>query len=360
MALFRKRTPKPTPVKKASKPASSEQTDGIDKFHGDSELRAVDKSIAAGDWGPANKLLDSRGHDGWSLPALARDLTLDQAATGLEKDNKTARSVAAMGHGLINGAWKLRGSGAGSTVSNGAISDFHKLLLAARMLLKEAIELDDTHVFARTGLLTIGMGLNQPHEELQTTYDEIHDRDPFYAPAVWAMTNLLSQKWGGAEGQALEFARWVTAEAPAGHPAKASLPQALHDDAFIKAISVSPRRAEFLKAYAGGIDRHASELHTSLTSFLDGLPNEVAPPSHVRALNWYFYVISPIDSSGDNIIPRLLKAIDNRPSDYPWGTLIGKPAAVAFQERQQRAINLARAQQQMAATVAAELAKVKA
>lgn len=76
-----------------------------------------------------------------------------------------------------------------------------------------------------------------------------------------------------------------------------------------------------------------------MVRLLDAIP-AVAPRSHVEVLNHYLYISNPAEKGAVPHLTRLLRAIDSRSTDYPWGRTGHKTPRAEFLERQQLTIRV--------------------
>lgn len=54
--------------------------------------------------------------------------------------------------------------------------------------------------------------------EVRRRFGEAERRDHLNGAACYAMIQATARKWGGSHAAMFEFARWVSSEAPDGHP----------------------------------------------------------------------------------------------------------------------------------------------
>ena len=343
MPLFKRK--KTTPTQAASpSPTSGKQSSASaptdfgeqDPYFGDAETRAACESLENGSWEQADALLNERNNDSWTFGKITSAASVE-TAQAWAADNATGRSLTVLGAAEIDAAWEVRGNGPGSSVGVFGAASFHQILGQAEETLRKAIELDDDLATPWGYLMSVGMGLGKPVEERRSYFDEAHRRDPFHSAAVSSATQALAAKWGGSSEELLEFARWVDSEAPEGHPARMALPCVYHENAFQAGFAVKAEGGNFLVGYSSYLDD--DELLESLTRLLNATP-EIAPPSLVSALNYHFYVALPGQPGAEAIHMQLLKALDNRNTDYPWGSFVNKTPRQEFLERQQRIVQI--------------------
>ena len=320
----------------------------IDPFFGDTELAAAVEALQAGDWRQAEQFLDARNDPNWTERVLrGSDIPLE-VTTQWAEESPSCRSLCFKAASEIDAAWAARGSGFADTVSSGDAMVFLLRLRGAQTTLERAIEHDPSSPEPWGLMLTVGMGLGAEIEESQQRFDEAHRRMPFHTYSVRAMTNLLLEKWGGSEAQALEFARWVDAEAPADSPSRVAIGTAWYECGIMHALKRNHEGegkgilVDMSTHLAGTGDE---ELFRSMARILDGLNDGVAPPAMVGALHMLLFLTGASDVDQARLVLRCVKAIDNRPSEHPW-KLLGDPA-LKFQEQQQHAIRMATTQLEM-------------
>lgn len=306
-----------------------------DEFYGDDELYQAAMALDAGSWSQAAALLDVRGEDGWTDRRLSKAISLEVAADWAQTE-QSGRAFAMLGVAQTTEAWEVRGNGLANTVGRDDAITFLQMLKGAKATLEAAASVDSTLAAPHVHMLPVSMGLGEPVEERRKHFDEAHARVPFHAGAVGGASQALSEKWGGDETEYIEFARWVEREAPDGHPARIAFPAAVQEGSLVAGMKAMQKGDKFGPALDGHLAKFEQEAFQSLVRLLDAIP-EIAPPSLVDALNEHFYISNPLNRQAPAVNMRLLKAINNRSSKYPWRN------RDEFLDRQARTIWFARA-----------------
>jgi len=114
----------------------------------------------------------------------------------------------------IDWAWKARGHGYSSTVSDQSARVFAERLSAARIDLEEAVRRDKGCVEALKGLISVAMGLGQPEDEARSIFERAVKADPTHLPAYTAMANYLLPRWFGTPEKLFGFVEKAIADHP--------------------------------------------------------------------------------------------------------------------------------------------------
>lgn len=112
----------------------------------------------------------------------------------------------ARGYLYVDVAWRYRGCGWASTVSEDGMRQFHAHLRMAEAALAKAFELNPDAPFAATEMISVMMGLCGPRAEMEKWFHRaIAAKTP--APRAYACKELyLTPKWHGSVEEVLDFA----------------------------------------------------------------------------------------------------------------------------------------------------------
>lgn len=112
-----------------------------------------------------------------------------------------------VGRAEIEWAWKLRGGGWASTVTDAGAQGFIKHIEDARKVLEKAWELRPDRPEAATLMITVSMGTGSPIQVTRQWFDRAVAAQFDYAPAYVSMTYAYRPRWGGSREQMLEFGK---------------------------------------------------------------------------------------------------------------------------------------------------------
>ena len=156
------------------------------------------------------------------MPLHRRDRTqvVERVAAALEKADRRAATLAFRGHQMTKSAWDARGSGWAKDVNEKGWKLFGERLLEAEALLKKAWELDKVGTEVPRYMLTVELGLNRGHGNLELWFERVMRRNPYHADACEAKLYYLEPKWYGSEDgrEMLEFARRLRKDQPPANP----------------------------------------------------------------------------------------------------------------------------------------------
>ncbi len=206
----------------------------LDPLFRDARLHEVRHLSATGSLEALLGLLHGSESQTWCVEAL-------QAATLTPSENlishceavvahTPAHSVARLllGYLLTKRAWDQRTSRDLRLVS-AAPRQFHDDLIAAEEQFTKIVRTDHRFAPAWVGLLTTGRGLGVSRYELMDLFSRCSKAAPQFGPAITAMVQGLSAKWGGDDTAMLSFAHAISAEALAGSPAHDGLALAVFE-----------------------------------------------------------------------------------------------------------------------------------
>jgi len=219
VALFRK---KPDPASAPAPAAAQRPSVPIPKLRGDERALAFEAQLARGQWQEFHDFLEAT--TSWGMRSFyATQLSAISGRPQWLDEWVAARPGSALPllfrglHGK-NWAWEARGGGRAHTVKEDAWPLFHARLVEADRDLTAAAALDERDPIPWAESLPVAMGLSLGQVELRRRFDEAHRRDPLNAGACVNMIHATARKWGGSNESMLQFARWVSGQAPDGHP----------------------------------------------------------------------------------------------------------------------------------------------
>jgi len=108
---------------------------------------------------------------------------------------------------LVAWAWKSRGGGWASTVTQEGWKLFRERLQQAKQELEKAIDVNPLGWEAHSRLITVGMALDLPPEFVNEHFDRAIELRPRYRDAYARMFQTLQPRWGGDRDELLDFAR---------------------------------------------------------------------------------------------------------------------------------------------------------
>lgn len=202
----------------------------VDDDFGDPGMRTFPAALRSGDWAAARNVL-------LGLPSVSRVYAIDASDFNSNPPVAVAERWVAeapddgwghlvLGSLLVSAAWEARGGGNAATVGGNDWDVFFTYLQRADPALWQAARLLPESPAPFTQLMSSGIGLQVPLEELTTRFDEGHRREHFHPPLVLRTLQMLCAKWHGSDEQMFAFARMVAAEADSGSGAIAALPMA--------------------------------------------------------------------------------------------------------------------------------------
>lgn len=188
---------------------------------GDSRVLALVEAADSGDWEAVRTALVpfDLGRDHQVLNELADlDGVQDWIGRAVEEDKEhRATALLISGARHISWGWEARTADRAVNVTQDQWRIFHERLRIAEEQLLEAAELRPDWVTPWRRLLTSGRGMSLGSAINETRRDAALRRDPLDLETHIEWVSQLQPRWGGKQGQALEFAREAFAEAPDGH-----------------------------------------------------------------------------------------------------------------------------------------------
>lgn len=203
----------------------------LDDAMGDAVARDWIEPLRRGEWrGFAQHLVDQpdpqRRDFDIKVVTTALAGELDWIDTWLQEEPRSATAGLLRGAHEIDWAWAIRTGVWAKHLSKDQAEDFWELLSAAKedLLLAARLAPDDGGPWAF--LAAVAMGLNAGRDEADEILANVQARSPWHPMAYRTMVQYHAAKWHGSTDRVLAFARSVTAEAPAGHPVHAVVPEA--------------------------------------------------------------------------------------------------------------------------------------
>lgn len=311
--------------------------DYFDPFMADRDLRIAYRALMDGDWRRLESFLES-SPKAWIFSSVATSELVGVETIVFSRWADVADSARArifLAAGLIRDAFEKRTAFQARTTNSveyvseaetvQALGVFEEELKEAERMLYEIVRqrpgLADPWVF----LLISGRGLGVRLEELRQRFDNAHSRDPFRADACREYLEGLTEKWGGSDQAAFDFARWIEREAPVDSPSRVVTPVVHIEHGLLE--DRGARLADYLNS-----PEVVASLVTSLRSFLDATPSP-APTEMLATLNAYGLAISADSADTAPLVAEVFERIDNRPTSYPW-SLYREGIAQVFNEIQ--------------------------
>lgn len=248
MPLFRKK-PSPQPVaRQATAPAPSVP---VTTFRGDPQASAVKQLLAQGRWQEFHDFLEpitNWDRRDWYLDCGVSGITglpewLDEWAAARPDSNLPLLVKGVRG---TNWAWEARGGGRAKTVGADAWPVFYERLVAADQALSRAAALAARDPLPVAYSIAVAMGLQLGQDEARSRFDEAHRRDPINGAACANMVQATARKWGGTNEGMLQWARWVSSEAPDGAQQHKWVAYA-HIECWLDAEKGAPQQQYFLR-----------------------------------------------------------------------------------------------------------------
>lgn len=222
MPLFRKLS-KPAPASRATTKTAAEIPDlPVDELMGDAAAHHFKAQLAEGRWQELHEFMEGIGD--WE----DRHFYLIRLADIKDRPEWIDQWVAARpdspipllfsGFHRVDWAWEARGGGWASTVAKDAWAVFHGRLVEAERELAAAAAIDPRDPTPYVRGLHVAMGLSLGQAEIRRRFAEVVRRCRWHQAAHAVMVSALAKKWAGSHEEMFEFARSVSAQAPAGHP----------------------------------------------------------------------------------------------------------------------------------------------
>lgn len=313
------------------------RTNIVDPFLADRELRGAYRYLMDGDWRRLETFL-ATSPKAWLFTSIATSELVGIETIVFARWADVANSANARifhAAGLIRDAFEKRAAFESvSRNSTGfvseaetdrAIGQFEVTLHEAERQLYEIVRerpgMADPWVF----LLISGRGLGVRLEELRQRFDNAHSRDPFRPDACREYLEGLTDKWGGSQQAAFDFARWIEKEVPPDSPSRVVLPVA-HIEHGLE------ERGTRLTEYLNSAEV-VSELVPALRSFLRATTPSRASTEDLAVLNAYALAISGDSADTAPLVTEVFERIMDRPTMYPW-SLYQEGIAQVFHEIQ--------------------------
>jgi hypothetical protein len=112
----------------------------------------------------------------------------------------------ALGDSFVQYAWKARGSGYASTVTEEGWSKFKERLAKAHQILNEAISIEPSHPHIYSVMLRVAMGESWDSVEFNKLFTQAMQVEPTYYYSYRTMATHLLPRWSGTDGDWERFA----------------------------------------------------------------------------------------------------------------------------------------------------------
>ncbi|MFD9699565.1 DUF4034 domain-containing protein [Lentzea sp. NPDC059081] len=186
----------------------------------DLALAAVRDDVRAGHWENAADLVAAT-HGDWDrrhrvVRALADLAAKDDAWTSAwhAARPRDPHWIVVHAMSLVSLAWDIRGTAAASRTTRPQFEGFHRVLAEARAMAEVAASVLPDDPTPWNTQLTSARGLQLPHDEFRSLWDELVARDPLHHNAHQQALQYWCRKWQGSDELALEFGLAAAARSP--------------------------------------------------------------------------------------------------------------------------------------------------
>lgn len=305
-----------------------------DATFGDALARRLRSELAGGDWQGSQAALEgTRG--AWDEREFLVDALGEHAAfAGRERvldawlaarpqasgTPEAALPLLVRGRWQIAAAWKARGGGSASTVTEEGWKRFFAHLNQAQRDFEAAAGLDPEDPTPWALQVITGRGLQRDKAEVRRVADEALKRDRLCWSANRMLLVALCQKWSGTHEAMFEHARACTKAAPDGHILHALIAQA-HIERWLWAASFAAEKKDDPQWYGN-----------SAKYFLDPAVKDEVLAAYARSLGsprWRESKLAPharndfawcLLQMGDTARARVeLEKLGSRLTQTPWG-----------------------------------------
>jgi hypothetical protein len=297
----------------------------FDDLAGNEHARSLRLALKAGDTASvaaAYAAADCYGRDllAWALSDTASMPIVD---AWVAREPSSVAALVIRGAQRTMWAWEARGGGRANTVDPGAWDVFHGRLRSAEVDLRRAADLVDDGV-AWERMLLSGRGLELTLDELVARYARATKACPRLPFAVDQMLQCTCEKWAGSHEDMFDFARYVAANAPDGHPCLRVIPLAHLE----RALSIED--PDERRRYRADPAVHAELIDAANRSvFRPGFGDDPQSRTTLSAFALVLGYVRRFDVAGP-----LLQRVGPWPTDYPWNSF-SDPAAL-LQELRER------------------------
>lgn len=300
---------------RSSKPPWDTDPAPYDPAYGDPLVVDVADALDRGAVERAGALLDAapirRRRALWHRALTATDERVEVVTRALANhpEDPTLHSLA--GFLLVEWAWEARGRGYAATVAPETWAVFDGRLSEAAAVLMRAHDLAPGSIEPWLHLLAVARGRQLGVEAARSCFDQAQDREPWEPNTCLAMIQNLAPKWGGTDDSMFEFAREVTASAPASSPAHGVVPMA-YLELLVQRMRTLPE-AEAL-APGEGPDAHDELLAAAERSIFD--PGYVTDAQGLRTAD--IFLLASYLGGHDLLSQRTIELMAGRYGEHPF------------------------------------------
>jgi hypothetical protein len=245
--------------------------------------------------------------------------------TTIQKLPDTPLGNLVQGCAALHFAWKARGSGRASTVTESGWKYFYQYLEVAQRCLLRAGEQDTEDPTPFALLQPVAMGRQLERAISDEWFYEAIRRDPTHQGANYRHLIVLCKKWGGSHEEMFDFARLTATNLPVGSILHFILYAAyqeyyLYLSAFDKdkAGAQAFLRDESIREESVRVYQKSLEQRHKIERVSDYWPHNVAA--------WWFLKLEMPD-----IVRRETKKIGRNFTEYPWA-MFYKDAVTGYQK----------------------------
>lgn len=291
-----------------------------DPLLGSVEIQAARTALAAGDWEPANALMQRSGDRSLIVSGLASTGVLTSHYTRYAEMHPGSAAHTLLAVRLTQAAWAIRGRGYADTVSQSAWRQFATKLSEAQNVALHGAKLGPPSADAHAALMVIGRGLNAGMAEIELQFDLAHDLVPFHNDATAAMMQARCNKWHGTHEAMFSFARWVAQEAAPSAPVQWAIPLA-HFERWASMQESGVSQKHYFSQPAT-----KAEIESAARTFLGAIPAGRASRDLLLALNWFVLTLASAKKPNKALVADCVDRIDGRVTEWPWTHLWTDPA----------------------------------
>lgn len=211
---------------------------------------------------------------------------------------------------LIHKAWRARGSGVSSTVSQRMYEKFYAYLSTANELLHSAIQLDPDRAEPYAALIVVEMGAGFDNEALWQNFIQLNKRDKGHYVGHTNMVHALCEKWGGSHEEMFSVARTGAKNNQDDSLLYGLIPMAhIERWLYFSFVDAEHEATEYFFR-----DDVTKELNQAFDDFMDRkeTKKQIAYYDALNKFAFCFYL------AGDDKAELLMKQVGYNLTDYPW------------------------------------------
>lgn len=197
----------------------------LDPALGDWELNRLRTELVRGEWQRTHKALEACRD--WDRRSFMVEVLAEQKGRPIwlhewvKAEPQSSIGYLIRGAQGIRWAWQARGSGRAATVDKETWELFFQRIGEATKDLTQALRIDPVDPTPLSWLLTAGLGISAPKEEMDWCLETLLKLDLENYAGRHSYLTSQSKRWGGSHEKMFEFARATSAAMPAGSPSHA-------------------------------------------------------------------------------------------------------------------------------------------